>query len=169
MFIDGIGISSYRSFGDDLQFIGPCKQVNILIGQNNSGKSNILRFLTDHYQNVASLVTARGKFTRSDLDRHMGTATGIVKVAFGQDLDGPIFQNRLKQLGLLASDKTRALSYVHRLLRFEEMTWVNGLLWFVYESANTDKFSFSGSWIEELATRRLNTHRPNDNGLGASE
>ena len=124
-------LKGYRSFGGDLQFIGPCKQINILIGQNNSGKSNILRFLTDYYRNVASLVTARGKFTRSDLDRHMGTATGTVKVAFGQDLDGPIFQSRLKQLGLLASDKTRPLNYVHRLLHFEEMTWANGLLWFV--------------------------------------
>lgn len=169
MFIDGIGISSYRSFGDDLQFIGPCKQINILIGQNNSGKSNILRFLNDHYRNVASMVTERGKPTRAELDRHIGTTTSTVKVAFGRDLDGPIFQSRLEQLGLLSDDKKRALSYVQRLLHFEEMTWVNGLLWFVYESVNTDMFYFSRDWIEQLATRRLNTHRPNDNGLSISE
>ncbi len=169
MFIDGIGISSYRSFGEGLQFIGPCKQINILIGQNNSGKSNILRFLNDHYRNVASMVTERGKPTRAELDRHIGTTTNTVKVAFGRDLDGPIFQSRLEQLGLLSDDKKRTLSYVQRLLHFEEMTWVNGLLWFVYESVNTDMFYFSRDWIEKLATQRLNTHRPNDNSLMATE
>lgn len=169
MFIEGLGISSYRSFGDDLQFIGPCKQINILIGQNNSGKSNILRFLTDHYRNMVSMETARGKLARSELDRHMGTTSDIVKVALGQDLDGPNFQNRLKQLGLLAGDKTRSLGYVRRLLCFEEMTWVNGLLWFVYESANTDIFTFSRDWIEKVAIQRLNNHRSNDTSLTISE
>ena len=45
MFIDGFGISSYRSFGEELQLIGPCNKINFIIGQNNSGKSNVLRFL----------------------------------------------------------------------------------------------------------------------------
>jgi AAA15 family ATPase/GTPase len=45
MFIDGIGISGYRSFGQEVQRIGPFKKINLIIGQNNSGKSNVLRFL----------------------------------------------------------------------------------------------------------------------------
>jgi len=52
MYIDGIGISNYRSFGD-LQLIGPFSKINFLIGQNNSGKSNVLLFLHLYYEKVS--------------------------------------------------------------------------------------------------------------------
>ncbi len=42
--IDGFGVVGYRSFWDGLQFVGPMSKVNLLVGQNNSGKSNVLRF-----------------------------------------------------------------------------------------------------------------------------
>lgn len=42
--LDGFGFTGYRSFGGDLQYIGPLSKINIFIGANNSGKSNILRF-----------------------------------------------------------------------------------------------------------------------------
>jgi AAA15 family ATPase/GTPase len=49
VFIDGIGLSGYRSFGSEHQLIGPFGKINLFIGQNNSGKSNILFFLKNHY------------------------------------------------------------------------------------------------------------------------
>jgi predicted ATP-dependent endonuclease of OLD family len=49
IFIDGIGLSGYRSFGDNLQRIGPFGKINLFIGKNNSGKSNISLFLKKHY------------------------------------------------------------------------------------------------------------------------
>lgn len=41
----GFGIAGYRSFRDELQVVGPLKKVNLFAGQNNSGKSNVLRFV----------------------------------------------------------------------------------------------------------------------------
>jgi len=43
--IDGISISGYRSFGSSEVRIGDLAKINIFIGKNNCGKSNILRFL----------------------------------------------------------------------------------------------------------------------------
>jgi AAA15 family ATPase/GTPase len=43
--IHDIGIQGYRSFGTECQFLRQMKKINILIGKNNSGKSNILQFL----------------------------------------------------------------------------------------------------------------------------
>jgi predicted ATPase len=41
----GFGLRWYRSFyGDSLQLIAPLRKVNLLAGQNNTGKSNILLF-----------------------------------------------------------------------------------------------------------------------------
>lgn len=45
--IDGIGIGGYRSYGD-VQRIAPIGKVTVLAGQNNAGKSNVVRFLRDH-------------------------------------------------------------------------------------------------------------------------
>lgn len=45
MAFDGIGLAYYRSFGSKMQYINDLGKVNIIIGKNNSGKSNILRFL----------------------------------------------------------------------------------------------------------------------------
>lgn len=49
IFIDGIGLSGYRSFGDKVQRIGPFGKINLFIGKNNSGKSNIIKFIHEHY------------------------------------------------------------------------------------------------------------------------
>ncbi|MEB3121118.1 MAG: AAA family ATPase [Snowella sp.] len=52
VYIHGLGISSYRSFPKDIQRIYPFKKINLFIGRNNSGKSNILNFLYKHYLSI---------------------------------------------------------------------------------------------------------------------
>lgn len=44
MKLDGFAIAGYRSFGADYIRINDLSKVNVFIGKNNSGKSNILRF-----------------------------------------------------------------------------------------------------------------------------
>lgn len=67
MFIDGIGISGYRSFGN-LQRIGPFGKINFFIGQNNSGKSNILSFFKEHFVSAFK----RNPLKFEGIDRHIG-------------------------------------------------------------------------------------------------
>ncbi len=43
----GFGISGFRSFFGDIQLVAPLDKINVLAGKNNSGKSNILRFIAD--------------------------------------------------------------------------------------------------------------------------
>ncbi len=45
VFLHGIGLKNYRGIGNEKQRIGPFKDFNIFIGQNNSGKSIILDFI----------------------------------------------------------------------------------------------------------------------------
>jgi AAA15 family ATPase/GTPase len=49
MRLKGFGFSGYRSIGNQLVKIAPLKKVNFIIGKNNTGKSNIVRFLNDQY------------------------------------------------------------------------------------------------------------------------
>ncbi|HIF25003.1 MAG TPA: ATP-binding protein [Micavibrio sp.] len=61
--LDGIKIKGYRSFKEEVTFDNLSK-INLIIGQNNSGKSNLLRFLSRHY---LSLNSSKG-VPFSDLD-----------------------------------------------------------------------------------------------------
>ncbi|NDF12010.1 MAG: ATP-binding protein [Proteobacteria bacterium] len=64
IFLEAVGIGNYRSFGS-LQYIGPFKKINFIIGQNNSGKSNILRFLQNHYNSFI-----QRKYSFGEDDKH---------------------------------------------------------------------------------------------------
>lgn len=44
MKLDGFGIAGFRSFGEDIVKIPDLTKVNVFIGKNNSGKSNVLTF-----------------------------------------------------------------------------------------------------------------------------
>lgn len=44
MLLSGFGLRGFRSFyGPDIQFLAPLEKITLIAGQNNSGKSNILR------------------------------------------------------------------------------------------------------------------------------
>jgi hypothetical protein len=43
-FMRGFGLRGYRSFHSGMQFLAPMEQVTLVAGQNNAGKSNIIRF-----------------------------------------------------------------------------------------------------------------------------
>ena len=47
--LKGFGLSGYRSIGDELVKVAPLKKVNLIIGKNNAGKSNIIKFLSQQY------------------------------------------------------------------------------------------------------------------------
>jgi recombinational DNA repair ATPase RecF len=82
-FITGFGFAGYRSFGRKLQRIGPCEKINLIIGQNNSGKSNILRFLCDHYLRLPLAIQGSGEWKLTDLEvfRSLETFPGQLSLA----------------------------------------------------------------------------------------
>lgn len=44
----GIGVTGYRSFGRDLQMLAPLERINLVVGINDSGKSNFLSLFHRH-------------------------------------------------------------------------------------------------------------------------
>ena len=51
--IKNLAITGYRSFGKDPQYFDSFKKVNLFIGRNNAGKSNIIRFLNEIVSKMA--------------------------------------------------------------------------------------------------------------------
>ena len=79
--INGFGLSGYRSFGRELQRVGPCAKINLLIGQNNSGKSNLLRFVCDRYSQLSRLILGGGGWKLTDLETFCSPETFPIRLS----------------------------------------------------------------------------------------
>lgn len=157
MFIDGFAFSNYRSFGNQLQFIGPFNRVNLFIGQNNSGKSNILRFLAHHYQLVMkSASTQSTKCGFQTIDRHLGTDFGTMRVAFALKLGGENYQKIL-------DDRTNRITpariqLVERVLKSKTLCRGTDLAWFPYEASwgsDIGQFLLTKDIVEEVLSEQV--------------
>lgn len=96
--IEGFGIAGFRSFGERVQRVGPCKKINFLIGQNNSGKSNILLFLANWYGNALQSIRSNNIPKLQELDYHLGSKTKALTVELAINLEGEIYHEMLERL-----------------------------------------------------------------------
>ena len=124
IFIDGIGLAGYRSFGD-IQRIGPFGKVNLFVGANNSGKSNILRFLYKHFEQVSKSKRAgNAKFEPTDL--HHNFSDGIT-FELGFHRDAPEFESLCERFRLKreTADLFRQIVSSSTLTRETDCVWIN--------------------------------------------
>lgn len=139
--IDGFGISQYRSFGPDSQLMGPLRKINLFIGQNNSGKSNILRFISRHYSGLSKAAGSSSTYSGfSDLDRHLGTTS-----KFRFSLGSHLASNRLDALADSIGVKPleRAVPLLQTVLSSPPFSSDHELAWFTYEAEWVPKLSLS--------------------------
>jgi predicted ATPase len=133
--IEGIGIAGYRSFGKQLQFIGPFEKINFFIGRNNSGKSNILTFLSKHYKTTLEAFGGRKGITLGALDRHIGPDSTEFRFALGLRLGGKrhlSLRDRFPTDGELAG-------LLDRLLGSKILSPDGVIAWFQYEAPSSGK------------------------------
>jgi AAA15 family ATPase/GTPase len=97
MFIEGFGLSNFRSFGIEVQLIGPFSRVNFFVGQNNSGKSNILRFLKSHYSNLVKAAEHGETYHYTDFDRRRGSRSDRRVFALPMWVQGERYRQLVKQ------------------------------------------------------------------------
>ncbi len=65
--IRNLAIAGYRSFGKEPQYFDKFSKINLLIGRNNAGKSNVLRFLSEVYPDGSQPI----KKSRDPLSYHL--------------------------------------------------------------------------------------------------
>ncbi len=139
MLLNGFGFSGYRSFGNELVKIAPLKKINIIIGKNNVGKSNIINFLGHQYkyfyyrtQGRSSSAEKEKSFT--EIDKHISINTNIKhRIAF------PILK---KDLDNFLDEKFPSggynKNYARKLLTSNLFMDENENIWFQYISDNAN-------------------------------
>lgn len=80
--IPNLAIAGYRSFGKRPQYFEKFAKVNIFIGQNNAGKSNVLRFLHEIYPQASE----RDGLKIDSLARHLPDRPPIL-LGIGEEID----------------------------------------------------------------------------------
>ncbi len=140
MQLKGFGFSGYRSFGNELAKIYPLKKVNLIIGKNNTGKSNIVNFLKDQYAFFLAKARSQRQIGRQqeppfkDVDRHISKERAIHRISF------PISQGEVDDYisGKLPDENRHRIhrNLAKKLLTSDAFTDSNGNLWFTYSSDN---------------------------------
>lgn len=128
IFIDGIGISNYRSFGPEVQRIGPFAKVNLMVGRNNSGKSNILLFLRDQY--TAAL--KRQKMPFEDLDYHDGNRMSKQIVEVGLKTGSENYKRIIERFDKSREHPSNLAELIEAVLHSQSLTKGTGVAWFRY-------------------------------------
>ena len=156
-FIDGLGIAGYRSFGPEVQRFGPFGKVNMIVGKNNSGKSNILRLIAKHLQEVAKSASGSpgGKAGFDQIDRYMGAgSTNSIRIDFGQSLEGARLD---EMLGEINNSHDRLIhEYAGRVFSALADPADPELAWFPYRApwpGKMGKFEIDRSVVEMLRSK----------------
>jgi predicted ATPase len=146
--LDGFGFSSYRSFGEKIQLVGPLQKINLVIGQNNSGKSNILQFAYHHLHGVASAARDGAFYSGfKPIDNNIGRPAHV-KFAIGQSLGTAhirwrAYFEKSQRLGIMA--------ILEKLLRSSSLTSDGEVAWFIYEMSQNSKFKISQDLVRNVA------------------
>lgn len=94
-FIEGIAFSGYRSFGKP-QALGLCQRINIISGQNNCGKSNILKFLSEQLPKIDEAIRQKkANFSYSELDTCVDF-DGPITITLGMEIGGERYKKLLQ-------------------------------------------------------------------------
>ena len=128
------GFGGFRSFAPGLHRFAPVEQINLVSGPNNSGKSNVLRFLHHHYGPAvrASLGTADFNFT--DLDRHLGEGDGSFWFGLALQIGGEEHEALRQNPGFDRYFHGRQKEVLDTLL--ESLADDSGFAWIVYHSTS---------------------------------
>ncbi|WP_136810844.1 AAA family ATPase [Desulfosediminicola flagellatus] len=137
MLINGFGFSGYRNIGNDLVKIAPLKKINFIIGQNNSGKSNIINFLSEQFPTFTQNVQSNNQFQRGNIKNSFTTTDYPIsssqiqhRIAYCLDPDqlNKFINERLSTKPHVPALKELAL----RVLSSDEFRDHNNLTWFTY-------------------------------------
>lgn len=149
--VEPFSISRYRSFGQKIQRFEKFSKINLFIGQNNCGKSNILKFIHDIYSNYSS----QPNINLEPLDQHLPVRSGFCigqSISVARDADGN-YTNFNEKITSKFRENLRLSSVPGMVLRvFLSIAEYNNIneVWFEYD--NNNSLLFFDHWEKAFST-----------------
>ena len=135
--IDGIGLSGFRSFGPNMEYVGPFGKMNIIIGSNNSGKSNILLYISQYYNDTILKLQRNKPISFPELNRNVDTNEDELKISIGIQMGGGYHEEILNSIKEKNPPQFDAIeSAIDWILNSEPLSNSTDLAWFTYEVAS---------------------------------
>ncbi|WP_446008691.1 ATP-dependent nuclease [Candidatus Electrothrix sp.] len=109
--IPNLAIAGYRSFGKEPQYFDQFAKANLFIGQNNAGKSNVLRFLSEVYPQLWPMLAKfpRPKLTLGELDRHLSDNPPLL-LGLGEKIDMDELPSKHRLINHVTDSQQRSLA-----------------------------------------------------------
>ncbi len=153
------GLGGYRSFAAPAEYLPVDPRINLIAGPNNSGKSNVLRFIAEQYNKAAAALNeaghanARWKLEGLEANR---TSSGAIQFAVGLPHGGTKHQELLTDSTLLQrfDGRDRLEKALDRLFTLPQ-TARAGYLWLTY-GATADHPDLTPRFLDAM---------PEDGGL----
>ncbi|MBL3611020.1 AAA family ATPase [Rhodovulum sulfidophilum] len=182
IYLNAIALQFYKGIGPEMQYVAPFSEMNFFIGANNSGKSIILNFISQHlpFREGVAVSTSMG----SNADIYRGSTTGNYMAAVG--VPATVMASRLKQklqkasigrtnyletvkeilsrlslndhLWMVPNNRTDASDFLHQPDIEDAATWVNKRAWHELWSALTSREGggLNQHWIPEALNHIAN-------------
>lgn len=131
--IKSLSIKGYRSFGSVPQRFERLSKINLVIGQNNSGKSNVLRFIDSVYSNVAHKT-----YKAEPLDKHQLHRANLsvgISIDLSTDSTGALadFNDQIVSKFPEAKRNTQSPGYILNALKAKARIDGTTGAWFEYD------------------------------------
>ncbi|HIF9079910.1 TPA: AAA family ATPase [Photobacterium damselae] len=142
MLLKGFGFSGYRSFGSELTKIAPLGKVNLIIGKNNIGKSNIVNYLNEQYSYFVDRARGLPQLHRmqqespfKDIDKHISTEQNEYRISF------PILSNEIESYvnKKLPDTSYHVRNLALKLFSSDIFSDEDGNIWFTYKADNPSR------------------------------
>ncbi len=151
--LDGFGISGYRSFGEEVQYFGPLSKFNLVIGQNNCGKSNVLLYVKDILPKaIMSTRGLGGTFSLNSLEKSLSQKSGLFRMAMGIKKNSSLNNEIIKKLG--DSIPPRIGDIITRILDSVAQNNDDGMGWITFEGSWDHRLEIKKELIDRLLLKK---------------
>ena len=137
----GFAFAGYRSIGTAMAKIAPLRKINFIVGQNNSGKSNIIGFLHKQFSLFYRLAKAENNGVKTFEPIDMPLHVGQVMHRIGFPISIPLIEEYIDELfsqtndnHLLPAVRDIAIKVLQECFQKD-----NDFIWFVFSSHSVDK------------------------------
>jgi hypothetical protein len=159
--LDGVSIGGYRSFGN-VQRIGPLSKINVFIGPNNCGKSNVLRFIHSHLPALLGELRDTKPWEKllREVDCHVGSGQVPLTAGVASKLSAP----RLQQVRS-GTQNRKVVELFDELLQQPEFCFETTMLWHERITSDTGRTSKVQSGDEVTIKNLFNRFRERQNQI----